>query len=106
MRGGGAQRASEPRDHVSVERTAAAATAARAEPGEMVRCCRSLHSPSPCFNLRRVRVDVRRLRLLSSRAAGAEQGPGGSGGASQGVSGVPALSHRTRFRYGGARHPR
>ncbi|XP_041754499.1 phosphatidylserine decarboxylase proenzyme, mitochondrial isoform X1 [Coregonus clupeaformis] len=59
----------------------------------MVRCCKSLHSPPSCYNLHRVRVDVRRLRPISSAG---EQG-GVSGGNSSGQV-AQVLSHRNRFR--------
>ncbi|KAL4609474.1 phosphatidylserine decarboxylase proenzyme, mitochondrial isoform X1 [Arapaima gigas] len=64
----------------------------------MVRCCRSLHGPTSCYNLHRVRVDVRRLRLLGCRAAGEQGASGGSTRPCPGASGAPAVSQRTRFR--------
>ncbi|XP_029108440.1 phosphatidylserine decarboxylase proenzyme, mitochondrial isoform X1 [Scleropages formosus] len=64
----------------------------------MVRCCRSLHSPSSCYNLHRVRVDVRRLRLQGRRAAGEQGADSGTAGPGRGAPGAPVLSQRTRFR--------
>ncbi|KAM6987147.1 phosphatidylserine decarboxylase proenzyme, mitochondrial isoform 1-T1 [Aplochiton taeniatus] len=64
----------------------------------MVRCCRSLHSPPPCYNLHRVRVDVRRLRLLGSGGAEREL-PGGGGAGEGGANGAPVrTNNRNRFR--------
>ncbi|XP_006640159.3 phosphatidylserine decarboxylase proenzyme, mitochondrial isoform X1 [Lepisosteus oculatus] len=69
----------------------------------MVRCCRSLHSPPSCYNLRRVKVHARRLRPGGGSSQAGERGaPGGGGGEGGGGGGrseanaVP--SHRTRFR--------
>nr|XP_046226357.1 phosphatidylserine decarboxylase proenzyme, mitochondrial-like isoform X2 [Oncorhynchus gorbuscha] len=62
----------------------------------MVRCCKSLHSPPSCYNLHRVRVDVRRLRPISS--SGEQGGVSGGNSSGQGTQGAQALSHRTRFR--------
>ncbi|CAB1318691.1 unnamed protein product, partial [Coregonus sp. 'balchen'] len=79
-----------PCDNVSEQEPAAGSSA---ELREMVRCCKSLHSPPSCYNLHRVRVDVRRLRPISSAG---EQG-GVSGGNSSGQV-AQVLSHRNRFR--------
>ncbi|CAB1332590.1 unnamed protein product, partial [Coregonus sp. 'balchen'] len=80
-------------DHVSEQEPVACSSA---ELREMVRCCRSLHSPPSCYNLHRVRVDVRRLRTISSAGAAGEQGGGNAGNISG--QGARALSHRNRFR--------
>lgn len=81
-------------DNVSEQEPSAGGSA---ELREMVRCCRSLHSPPSCYNLHRVRVDVRRLRTISSTGAAGEQG--GSNGGNVSGHGAQALSHRNRFRY-------
>ncbi|XP_066546107.1 phosphatidylserine decarboxylase proenzyme, mitochondrial isoform X1 [Amia ocellicauda] len=72
----------------------------------MVRCSRSLHSPPACYNLHRVRVNVRRLRtsqpgescvLGVGGSGGGGGGCGGEGGGGRGEPGA-AVSPRTRFR--------
>lgn len=64
----------------------------------MVRCCRSLHSSPSCYNLHRVRVDVRRFRPPGSSAGATGEPAHGTGG--PGAPGGPSqLSHRSRFRY-------
>ncbi|XP_024237843.1 phosphatidylserine decarboxylase proenzyme, mitochondrial isoform X1 [Oncorhynchus tshawytscha] len=80
-------------DNVSEQEPAAGSSA---ELREMVRCCKSLHSPPSCYNLHRVRVDVRRLRPISS--SGEQGGVSGGNSSGQGTQGAQALSHRNRFR--------
>ncbi len=63
----------------------------------MVRCCRSLHSSPSCYNLHRVRVDVRRFRPPGSSAGATEEPAHGANNA--GTGGPAQLSHRSRFRY-------
>ncbi|KAG7476478.1 hypothetical protein MATL_G00083280 [Megalops atlanticus] len=64
----------------------------------MVRCCRSYNSHRSCYNLHRVRSDVRRLRPLGSGASGEQGGGGARGGRYDTAPGGPHPSHRTRFR--------
>lgn len=66
----------------------------------MVRCCRPLQSRPSCYNLHRVRVDVRRLRPLASTAASARGGAAGESGAGGAQGGGPRGNPRSRFRYG------
>lgn len=66
----------------------------------MVRCCRSLHSSPSCYNLHRVRVDVRRFRLSGSSAGATGEPAHGDGTGGPGPPGGPSqLSNRSRFRY-------
>ncbi|KTF93014.1 hypothetical protein cypCar_00012534 [Cyprinus carpio] len=68
----------------------------------MVRCCRSLNSSPSCYNLHRVRVDVRRFRPPGSSAGATGEPAHGANNASTGGPGAPGgpsqLSHRSRFR--------
>ena len=83
-------------DHVSGKPAAADG----AELGEMVRCCRPIQSRPSCYNLHRVRVDVRRLRPLASTSASARGGAAGESGASAAQGGGTGVNPRSRFRYG------
>ncbi|ROL48766.1 Phosphatidylserine decarboxylase proenzyme, mitochondrial [Anabarilius grahami] len=68
----------------------------------MVRCCRSLHSSPSCYNLHRVRVDVRRFRPPGSSAGATGEPANGANNAGTGGPGAPGgppqLSNRSRFR--------
>ncbi|XP_050965169.1 phosphatidylserine decarboxylase proenzyme, mitochondrial isoform X1 [Labeo rohita] len=68
----------------------------------MVRCCRSLHSSPSCYNLHRVRVDVRRFRPPGSSAGATGEPAHGANNAGTGGIGAPGglsqLSNRSRFR--------